>query len=240
VRDLHLERIVALKVLEPVLTREPAAVERFRREAQLAARLRHPNVVDIYEIGGRYGLIWYTMELVEGPNLAQLVERGGGLPREHVLQILREGLSALAEAHAAGLVHRDIKPENMLLDSTGSLKITDFGLALALRGAGRFGGATSQSGTPQFASPEQLLARRSTSAPISTACRLWRTTCCWGGRPSPAATSRRSSPSRPRTGSRICSPPGPTWGNRWRACWSGRCGPIRSSATPAPTSSTRP
>jgi len=160
VRDLHLERIVALKVLEPVLTREPAAVERFRREAQLAARLRHPNVVDIYEIGGRYGLIWYTMELVEGPNLAQLVERGGGLPREHVLQILREGLSALAEAHAAGLVHRDIKPENMLLDSTGSLKITDFGLALALRGAGRFGGATSQSGTPQFASPEQLLGEK--------------------------------------------------------------------------------
>jgi serine/threonine protein kinase len=160
VRDLHLERIVALKVLEPVLTREPAAVERFRREAQLAARLRHPNVVDIYDIGGRYGLIWYTMELVEGPNLGQLVERGGALPRDHVLQILREGLSALAEAHASGLVHRDIKPENMLLDSAGSLKITDFGLALALRGAGRFGGATSQSGTPQFASPEQLLGEK--------------------------------------------------------------------------------
>jgi serine/threonine protein kinase len=160
VRDLHLERIVALKVLEPVLTREPAAVERFRREAQLAARLRHPNVVDIYDIGGRYGLIWYTMELVEGPNLAQLVERGGALPREQVLELLREGLSALAEAHAAGLVHRDIKPENMLLDSAGSLKITDFGLALALRGAGRFGGATSQSGTPQFASPEQLLGEK--------------------------------------------------------------------------------
>jgi serine/threonine protein kinase len=160
VRDLHLERIVALKVLEPVLTREPAAVERFRREAQLAARLRHPNVVDIYDIGGRYGLIWYTMELVEGPNLAQLVERGGALPRDHVLELLREGLSALAEAHAGGLVHRDIKPENMLLDSAGSLKITDFGLALALRGAGRFGGATSQSGTPQFASPEQLLGEK--------------------------------------------------------------------------------
>ena len=160
VRDLHLERIVALKVLEPVLTREPAAVERFRREAQLAARLRHPNVVDIYDIGGRYGLIWYTMELVEGPNLAQLVERGGALPREQVLELLREGLSALAEAHAGGLVHRDIKPENMLLDSAGSLKITDFGLALALRGAGRFGGATSQSGTPQFASPEQLLGEK--------------------------------------------------------------------------------
>lgn len=158
-RDLHLERIVALKVLEPALTREPAAVERFRREAQLAARLRHPNVVDIYDIGGRYGLLWYTMELVEGPNLAQLVEHGA-LPLDRVLQLLREALSALAEAHAAGLVHRDIKPENMLLDAGGSLKITDFGLALALRGAGRFGGATSQSGTPQFASPEQLLGEK--------------------------------------------------------------------------------
>ena len=159
-RDLHLERIVALKVLEPVLTQDPAAVERFRREAQLAARLRHPHVVDIYEIGGRYGLIWYTMQLVEGPNLAQRVEREGAQPRDTVLRLLREGLSALAEAHAAGLVHRDIKPENMLLEPGGALKITDFGLALALRGAGRYGGATSQSGTPQFASPEQLLGER--------------------------------------------------------------------------------
>jgi serine/threonine protein kinase len=160
VRDLHLERIVALKVLEPILTQDPAAVERFRREAQLAARLRHPNVVDIYEIGGRYGLIWYTMQLVEGPNLAQKVEREGAQSRENVLRLLREGLSALAEAHAGGLVHRDIKPENMLIEPDETLKITDFGLALALRGAGRYGGATSQSGTPQFASPEQLLGEK--------------------------------------------------------------------------------
>jgi serine/threonine-protein kinase len=75
-----------------------------------------------------------------------------------VLRLLREGLSALAHAHGSGLVHRDIKPENMLIDRTGSLQITDFGLALALRG--KYGGATSQSGTPQFASPEQLLGER--------------------------------------------------------------------------------
>jgi serine/threonine-protein kinase len=100
------------------------------------------------------------MELVEGPNLAQLVEREGQLPLDRVLHLLREGLSALAHAHAAGLVHRDIKPENMLLEPSGALKITDFGLALALRGMGRFGGATSQSGTPQFASPEQLLGEK--------------------------------------------------------------------------------
>ena len=160
VRDLHLEREVALKVLHPLLTQEPAVVERFRREAQLAARLTHPHIVNIYDIAGRSGLIWYTMELIQGPSLAQLVEREGPLPLDRVLRLLREALSALAHAHGSGLVHRDIKPENMLLEPDGSLRITDFGLALALRGAGRFGGATSQSGTPQFASPEQLLGER--------------------------------------------------------------------------------
>ena len=160
VRDLHLEREVALKVLHPYLTAEPPVVERFRREAQLAARLHHPNIVDIYDIAGRAGLLWYTMEYVKGPNLAQLVEREGPLPLDLVLQMLHQALLALAHAHGAGLVHRDIKPENLLLAPDGTLRITDFGLALALRGEGRFGGATSQSGTPQFASPEQLLGER--------------------------------------------------------------------------------
>ena len=158
VRDLQLEREVALKVLQPLLTRDPEVVERFRREAQLAAGLSHPNIVNIYDIGGRSGLLWYTMELINGPSLAQLVEQEGPLPLERVLRILREALSALAHAHGSGLVHRDIKPENMLIDPEGSLQITDFGLALALRG--KYGGATSQSGTPQFASPEQLLGER--------------------------------------------------------------------------------
>jgi serine/threonine protein kinase len=158
VRDLHLEREVALKVLQPLLTRDPEVVERFRREAQLAAGLSHPNIVNIYDIGGRSGLLWYTMELINGPSLAQLVEREGPLPLDRVLRLLREALSALAHAHGSGLVHRDIKPENMLIDQTGSLQITDFGLALAIRG--KYGGATSQSGTPQFASPEQLLGER--------------------------------------------------------------------------------
>lgn len=160
VRDLHLERIVALKVLHPLLIQDPAVVERFRREAQLAARLNHPNLVSIYEIGGRAGLIWYTMEFVDGPNAAQLVERDGPLPLPATLRLLREGLSALAHAHGTSLVHRDIKPENLLFERSGSLRITDFGLALAIRGQGKFGGATSQSGTPRYASPEQLLGER--------------------------------------------------------------------------------
>ena len=160
VRDLHLERQVALKVLHPHLTQDAETVERFRREAQLAARLTHPNIVSIYDIAGRSGLLWYTMEIVDGPNLGQFVASDGAMPVDKVLRLLREALSALGHAHSLGLVHRDIKPENMLLEKDGSLRITDFGLALALRGSGRFGGATSQSGTPQFASPEQLLGER--------------------------------------------------------------------------------
>lgn len=160
VRDLQLERMVALKVLHQTMIQDPESVERFRREAQLAARVTHPNIVSIYDIGGRSGLWWYTMELVEGANLAQLVEKEGCLPLDRVTWMLREALGALAHAHSSGLVHRDIKPENILIPKTGGLKVTDFGLALALRGQGKFGGASSRSGTPQFASPEQLLGDR--------------------------------------------------------------------------------
>jgi serine/threonine protein kinase len=162
VRDLGLEREAALKVMHPSLTADVAVVERFRREAQLAARLQHPNMVHIHEIGGRAGLLWYTMELVAGENLAQIVRREGPWPVDRTVRLLREALSALRPAHTQGLVHRDLKPENMLIDQDGRLRITDFGLALALRdvGAARFGGATSRSGTPAFASPEQLLGEK--------------------------------------------------------------------------------
>ena len=159
-RDLGLEREVALKVLHPSLTADPAVMERFRREAQLAARLRHPSIVSIYDIRSRAGLQWYTMELVPGTNLAQRVHAQGPLSAEQAIRVLNQGLSALEHAHALGLVHRDLKPENMLIEPDGRLRITDFGLALALRGDGRFGGATSRSGTPQFAAPEQLLGER--------------------------------------------------------------------------------
>lgn len=159
VRDLGLEREVALKVLHPTLTADPGVMERFRREAQHAARLRHSNIVNIYDIQSRAGLQWYVMELVPGENLAQIVHRDGAFPVPRTMRLLFEALGALEHAHARGLVHRDIKPENMLLEPNGLLRITDFGLALALRGD-RFGGATSRSGTPQFAAPEQLLGER--------------------------------------------------------------------------------
>jgi serine/threonine protein kinase len=159
VRDLRLEREVALKILHPFLTAEPPVVDRFRREAQLAARLDHPNIVQIFDIGGRAGLQWYTMEYVPGKSLAQIVQNTGPLPLDRVVRLLRESLAALQHAHAQGLVHRDLKPENLLIDGVdGDVRIADFGLALAFQGPDRFGGASAnRAGTPEFAAPEQLL-----------------------------------------------------------------------------------
>ncbi len=157
VRDLELEREVALKVLHPFLTSDPTVVERFRREAQLAARVVHSHIVNTYDIGGRAGLIWYTMEYVPGGNLAQIVEAEGPLALDRVIRMLREALDALQLAHGYGLVHRDLKPENILLEKSGSLRIADFGLALALQRPDWHGGASSRSGTPEFAAPEQML-----------------------------------------------------------------------------------
>jgi serine/threonine protein kinase len=157
VRDLELEREVALKVLHPFLTADPTVVERFRREAQVSARVVHNYIVNTYDIGGRSGLLWYTMEYVPGLNLAQAVEQDGPFSVERVVKLLTESLEALAHAHSLGLVHRDIKPENILLHPTGTVRIADFGLALALQRPDVFGGATSQSGTPEFAAPEQML-----------------------------------------------------------------------------------
>jgi len=157
VRDLRLEREVALKVLDPTLTADPAVVERFQQEARHAARLQHPSIVSIYDTDGRLGLEWYTMELVKGPNLAQVVEQTGPLSVERTVAVLRDTLGALDHAHSLRLVHRDVKPENLLVGPDGSVRVTDFGLALALPRSRMFGGATSRSGTPQFAAPEQLV-----------------------------------------------------------------------------------
>ncbi|MBE0591913.1 MAG: protein kinase, partial [Gemmatimonadales bacterium] len=161
VRDLALEREVALKVLHPYLTVDPGVVERFRREAQMAAQVMHPNIANTYDIGGRAGLLWYTMEYVRGQNVARLVKADGPLPVERVVRILLDALTGLQFAHMRGLVHRDLKPENLLIDdATGTVHIVDFGLAIALRGSEGFHGVSSQSGTPDFAAPEQMLGER--------------------------------------------------------------------------------
>ncbi len=165
-----LDRAVAVKVLRPEVSAVPARVARFRREARAASRLEHPHVVRIYDHGADAdGLLYLTMELVEGETLAALVSRELGLEPERAVRIVAQVLAAVAEAHDAGVVHRDLKPANVLIasrvDDDGApvdvAKVCDFGLARVLDGSGEADltheGQTL--GTPAFMSPEQALGR---------------------------------------------------------------------------------
>jgi serine/threonine protein kinase len=152
----------AVKVLHPDQMADPQAVERFRREAQTAARLKHPNVVAVYDFGvSSEGLNYQVMELAEGESLRSLVERQGTLAETDASEIIRQVCAALDEAHRLGIVHRDIKPENILVQTIPSglhVKVLDFGIA-ALRDvkADRLTRAGAVVGTPHYMSPEHCL-----------------------------------------------------------------------------------
>ena len=153
---------VAVKVLHPDQMADPQAVERFRREAQTTARLKHPNVVTVYDFAvSKEGLNYQVMELAEGESLRSLVKRHGRLAETAAAEIIRQVCAALDEAHRQGIVHRDIKPENILVQTIpGGLqvKVLDFGIA-ALRDvkADRLTRAGSLVGTPHYMSPEHCL-----------------------------------------------------------------------------------
>src|SRR5262245_1498640 len=153
---------VAVKVLHPDQMADPYAVERFRREAQTASRLKHPNVVTVYDFGvSREGLNYQVMELAEGVSLRSLVHRLGRPAETVAAEIIRQVCAALDEAHRQGIVHRDIKPENILVQTIpGGLKVKvlDFGIA-ALRDvkAGRLTRTGAVVGTTHYMSPEQCL-----------------------------------------------------------------------------------
>ncbi|MDX6473136.1 MAG: eukaryotic-like serine/threonine-protein kinase, partial [Gaiellaceae bacterium] len=133
--DLQLDREVALKRLAENLARDDDLRARFQREARLAARLAHPNVVRIYDVGeDDDGRPFIAMEYVEGETLAEAVARRGPLPPREVAELGIQACRALAAAHEAGLVHRDVKPQNLLLRSDGVLKLGDFGVAVGLEG----------------------------------------------------------------------------------------------------------
>ncbi|MGQ0765207.1 MAG: protein kinase domain-containing protein [Gemmatimonadota bacterium] len=151
VRDLSLEREVALKMLHPEVAVDEVAVSRFRREAQLAARLSHPAIIPIFDWDARGGVSWYTMELAEAGSIADLVARAGARPFDEIASNYEGVLDALSAAHSNGIFHRDLKPENILIDRYRRWRVTDFGIA---RNEGDSAGAT---GTPAFAAPEQLL-----------------------------------------------------------------------------------
>src|SRR5271154_3247469 len=153
-RDQSLDRLVALKALFPEFAREPSFVERFRREAQAAANLNHPNIVAIYDWGQEDGTYFIVMEYVEGRSLRDLIRSQGPLDAGQAADITAEIASALAFAHRSGVVHRDVKPGNVLLTQSGTVKVTDFGIARA----GTSDGLTqtgSVMGTATYFSPEQ-------------------------------------------------------------------------------------
>jgi serine/threonine protein kinase len=156
-KDRRLKRTVAIKVLPPELAYRSEIRTRFLREAETAAQLSHPNIVPIYTVDERDGIVYFVMACVDGVNLARKLHEQGRLPVADVRRILKEVGEALAYAHARGVIHRDIKPDNILLDSdTGRAMVTDFGIARAVQeGDARLTATGVAIGTPAFMSPEQ-------------------------------------------------------------------------------------
>lgn len=155
-RDSALDRPVAVKVLFPEYSTDPAFVERFRREAQAAANLSHPNVVGVYDWGAEDGTYYIVMEYVEGQSLAEVLRSAGPLHPRRVAEVAFEVAGALGHAHQRGVVHRDVKPGNVLISSTGVAKVTDFGIARALSSpSDDLTQAGSVMGTATYFSPEQ-------------------------------------------------------------------------------------
>ncbi len=153
-REIALEREVALKVLalDPILA--PDAFARFEREAKLAARLDHPGIVPIFSVGRGAGIAYYTMRLVRGGSLEELLAQHRVLDLHRATAILKEVAAALDYAHARNIVHRDIKPANILMGDTGHASVADFGIARALGQPGEATG-TAIIGSPAYMSPEQ-------------------------------------------------------------------------------------
>jgi serine/threonine protein kinase len=162
-RDERLHRRVAVKVLPPELAFQKEIRERFTREAQTAARLSHPHIVPIHDVGEGAGVVYFIMGLVEGESLGGRLKRRGKLPADEVRRIMKETADALSAAHALSVIHRDIKPDNILLEGTrGRVMVTDFGIAKAVSSvsAATLTGIGVAIGTPQYMSPEQAAGER--------------------------------------------------------------------------------
>jgi len=127
--DTHLQRQVALKVLHRRFAQDREFVERFRREAEAAAGLQHPNIVAVYDRGEFEGTYYIAMQYVEGPTLKQLID--SGITIEQAVAVIRQVLQAAGYAHRQGIVHRDLKPQNVIVDPEGKAVVTDFGIARA-------------------------------------------------------------------------------------------------------------
>ena len=151
--DLTLGQAVALKFLPDEAAKDEGLLERFRNEVRIARRVSHPNVCRVYDVGDVDGHTFFTMEYVDGEDLASLLRRIGRLPPDKALDIARQLCAGLSAAHTKGVLHRDLKPANIMLDGRGQVVVTDFGLAGEVR---HIPGAEVRSGTPAYMAPEQL------------------------------------------------------------------------------------
>ncbi|MBO0827940.1 MAG: Stk1 family PASTA domain-containing Ser/Thr kinase [Streptosporangiales bacterium] len=155
-RDTRLDRVVALKVMHRNLAEDEAFVTRFIREARSAAGLSHPNVVAVYDQGEDDGVVYLTMEYVQGRTLRQVLQERGRLRQREALEVAERVLAALGAAHRAGLVHRDVKPENVLISDDGRVKVADFGLARAVATSPHTRTTGIILGTVAYLAPEQV------------------------------------------------------------------------------------
>ncbi|WEG15667.1 Stk1 family PASTA domain-containing Ser/Thr kinase [Alkalihalophilus pseudofirmus] len=152
--DVILDRHVAVKVLQPQFSEDEQFIKRFRREAQAATSLNHPNVVNIFDVGEEGNTYYIVMEYVEGFTLKELIQSEGPLPVEKVLDLLKQMMAAISHAHANQIIHRDIKPHNILVSKDGVAKVTDFGIARAISSA-TITHTNSVMGSVHYLSPEQ-------------------------------------------------------------------------------------
>jgi len=155
-RQISLDRAVAVKLLRDSALARPEDVKRFRAEAASVARLKHPNIVAIHEVGEDHGQHYLAMDLVEGPNLAEFT-RAGPLESRRAAEITARIADAVQHAHAQGILHRDLKPSNVLMDAEGEVFVTDFGLARPLDTGSSLTMTGQVLGTPAFMSPEQAI-----------------------------------------------------------------------------------
>ncbi len=153
-RDVELDRVVAMKVLSPYLVGEPRLVQRFMREARLAANLDHPNIVTIYDIGGEGGYYYFVMKYLEGKSLKEILAERGALPPQTVIALVSQLAAALDYAHGQNLIHRDVKPGNVIVDEEGHATLTDFGLAKVAENL-KLTASGETIGTLEYMAPEQ-------------------------------------------------------------------------------------
>jgi Protein kinase domain len=151
--DLKLGQAVALKFLPKALSNDPVRRERFFAEVRITRQLSHPNICRVYDIAEFDGQHFLSMEFIDGEDLASLIRRIGYLSNEKALDIARQLMAGLSTAHEKGVLHRDLKPSNIMIDGHGRVRITDFGIAVAMEDETQ---AAEMSGTPAYMAPEQL------------------------------------------------------------------------------------